>query len=437
MAIVAGTGHSILGNSIHPNFEQAIDLDDDGVTSNDSGDGDVGTNELQNFPVIASAVNTGTQVVIVGMLNSTPGTSFRVEFFANSGDGEAKTFLDFVNVTTDASGNAPRQRHAPGRSAPATSSPPARRAPTARSLVLRDLGARAERRGRTRTRSPARCATTSNANANVAEAGTLAFANATVQLYVDDGDGVIDAGDTLFATTTSDAAGLYSFTGLFSNTYYVVVDSKTLSAAPNVWAEQTYGAAGAANNAAGTTFTGAAGALYGGRSAVVSDNAAALTTAEHVTRVAVAGATVDDVDSGFSFNAVTSARGDNVDDDGANPRMQQGTLRQFILNANAIVGPNAMRFVPATAANVDGGDGLGNGNDYWRITLATALPQITDAGTVVDGTAYQATVNGAVRNDNAGLLGAGGTVGVGAVALAQVAAPSSRCSPTATCSRST
>ena len=253
-------------------------------------------------------------------------------------------------------------------------------------------------------------------DADVAEGGTLTFANATVALYLDDGDGFIDAGDTLVTTTTTDAAGLYSFTALASNTYYVVVDSKSLSADPNVWAEQTYGAAGAAS---GAGFTGAAGAVYGGRNATVSDNAAALTTAEHVTRVAVAGAPVANVDSGFSFNAVVNARGDAVDDDVANPRMQQGTLRQFILNANAIAGANAMRFVPAVATN----DTDGLGNNWWQITLAAALPQITGADTTIDGTAYFAVVNGAARDDNAGFLGTGGTVGVSGLALGQVARP--------------
>ncbi len=53
----------------------------------------------------------------------------------------------------------------------------------------------------------------------------------------------------------------------------------------SVWAEQTYGIAGAA---LGAGFTGATGALYGGRSAAVSDDASALTTAEHVTKVLLA-----------------------------------------------------------------------------------------------------------------------------------------------------
>ena len=415
--IDTGTGNRVLGNGVYGNAGLGIDLADDGVSANDAGDGDGGPNALQNFPVLTSANVSGGNVTIAGSLNSTASRTFRIEFFAStaadaSGNGEGERYLGSMDVTTDAGGNAfftsaPLAGVVAGEIISAT----------ATDLTTGDTS---EFAANVTALAPGSIFGTLHhdvdADADVAEAGTLTFASATVRLYVDDGDGVIDAGDALAATTTTDAAGLYSFIGLASNTYYVVVDSMTLSADPNVWAEQTYGAAGAAS---GAGFTGAAGAVYGGRNAGVSDNAAAVTTAEHVTRVAVAGAAVNGVDAGFSFNVVTSARGDNVDDDGANPRMQQGTLRQFILNANAIVGPNAMRFAPAVATN----DTDGLGNNWWQITPTAALPQITGADTAIDGTAYFATVNGAARNDNAGVLGAGGTVGVGGLALAQVARP--------------
>ena len=45
--------NSVLGNSIYSNTLIGIDLDGDGVTANDVGDGDgVGSNNFQNFPVI-------------------------------------------------------------------------------------------------------------------------------------------------------------------------------------------------------------------------------------------------------------------------------------------------------------------------------------------------------------------------------------------------
>ncbi|MEW6129644.1 MAG: C25 family cysteine peptidase [Acidobacteriota bacterium] len=105
------TGHRILGNSIFSNGGQGIDLDQNGVTPNDTGDGDTGTNNLQNFPVLASAVSNGLTTSITGQFNSAANTSYRIEFFASSscdpsGNGEGETFLGFTNVTTNSTGNA-------------------------------------------------------------------------------------------------------------------------------------------------------------------------------------------------------------------------------------------------------------------------------------------------------------------------------------------
>ena len=140
-------------------------------------------------------------------------------------------------------------------------------------------------------------------------AGASTFAGALVRLFRDGGDGSANGVDDVFVTsTTTGGAGSYSFGGLANATYFVVVDSKTLSADP-IWAEQTYGAAG---SALGAGFTLASGVLYGGRNALASDNSTnaptSLATSEHVMRVNLAAAGVTGVDSGFSFNAITSAR---------------------------------------------------------------------------------------------------------------------------------
>ena len=104
------TGNRISGNSITANGGLGIDLWGDGVTPNDVGDGDPGPNNLQNFPVLTSAV-LGTATTVSGTLNSTASTVFRIEFFANvsadaSGAGEGLNFIGATNVTTNASGNA-------------------------------------------------------------------------------------------------------------------------------------------------------------------------------------------------------------------------------------------------------------------------------------------------------------------------------------------
>jgi RNA polymerase sigma factor (sigma-70 family) len=89
-------GNSILGNSIHSNGLN-IHLSE-------------GANRNQNFPVLESAVSTGTQLTILGTLNSPPNADYRLEFFANAtslGSGRhGETFLGSVNIKTDGAGNA-------------------------------------------------------------------------------------------------------------------------------------------------------------------------------------------------------------------------------------------------------------------------------------------------------------------------------------------
>jgi hypothetical protein len=103
----------ILGNSIFANGPSGvgnqnglgIDIFGDGVTPNDLNDGDTGLNNLQNFPVLTSAVTGGGSTTIQGTLNSLANTTFRVEFFSNptcdpSGNGEGRTFLGSTSVIT-------------------------------------------------------------------------------------------------------------------------------------------------------------------------------------------------------------------------------------------------------------------------------------------------------------------------------------------------
>jgi hypothetical protein len=121
----ANTGNRVLGNSIFGNSTASAGTDvgidlvvntafptDDGPTANSPGGPHTGPNDLQNTPVISGAAtnrnNAGT--VVAGSLNSTPNTTFRIEFFDNpsnspTGFGEGKTFLTFVDVTTDGNGN--------------------------------------------------------------------------------------------------------------------------------------------------------------------------------------------------------------------------------------------------------------------------------------------------------------------------------------------
>jgi len=111
--VINGSGainNAILGNSIHDNGGLGIDLGHDGVTPNDPGDADTGPNNLQNYPVVADVFDLFGAPAVAFSLNSTPSTTFRVEFFSSpscntSGFGEGKTFQGATSVTTGADGN--------------------------------------------------------------------------------------------------------------------------------------------------------------------------------------------------------------------------------------------------------------------------------------------------------------------------------------------
>ncbi len=121
--VPAAAGVRITRNSIHDNGTLGIDLqvsasrNGDGVTANDVGDGDGGTNGLQNFPLISTVEHLGPQGTgstrIVGSLNSTASTTYDLEFFANGSCAnrprefvEGETYVGSTQVTTDATGIA-------------------------------------------------------------------------------------------------------------------------------------------------------------------------------------------------------------------------------------------------------------------------------------------------------------------------------------------
>lgn len=109
--IEQGTRHAILGNSIYSNTQLGIDLSPQGITLNDTGDGDSGPNQLQNYPLITLAGIAGSTTRAVGTLNSLPSKTYTLRFYSSpacdpSGYGEGRTYLGQGTVTTNASGNA-------------------------------------------------------------------------------------------------------------------------------------------------------------------------------------------------------------------------------------------------------------------------------------------------------------------------------------------
>jgi Right handed beta helix region len=104
--VASGAGNRIQRNQIHDNGGLGIDLGADGVTANDSGDGDAGANELQNYPVVTSANSAGDLSVT---LSSTPNTVLILEFFRSTscdgtGNGEGELFINYTVLGTGPSG---------------------------------------------------------------------------------------------------------------------------------------------------------------------------------------------------------------------------------------------------------------------------------------------------------------------------------------------
>ena len=101
------TGNALLSNRIWSNGDLGIDLSPGGVSPNDTGDSDTGSNDLQNYPVLSLA---GTNGLVQGSLNSLAGTTFRLQFFFSdtcdpSGYGEGQYLFGDTLVTTDGSGD--------------------------------------------------------------------------------------------------------------------------------------------------------------------------------------------------------------------------------------------------------------------------------------------------------------------------------------------
>jgi trimeric autotransporter adhesin len=130
VALNSAAGNRILSNSIFSNTELGIDLEGGtenaaGATANDTGDPDQGPNDLQNKPVITTAVRSGGTTTIQGKLNSTPNDGFLLEFYSNPSGNEGKTLIDETTVRTNANGNAtfsvtPSQAVAVGQKVTAT-----------------------------------------------------------------------------------------------------------------------------------------------------------------------------------------------------------------------------------------------------------------------------------------------------------------------------
>src|SRR5262249_40788584 len=116
-------GNSIYGNGTAngANFLSTLGIDlgnpggfgQGGLTPNDLGDGDIGPNLLQNFPLISSVTAGASTTTVDGALNSLPSPPFTLDFYSNDGCVgrpqdflQGRTYIGTDTVTTDAGGHA-------------------------------------------------------------------------------------------------------------------------------------------------------------------------------------------------------------------------------------------------------------------------------------------------------------------------------------------
>ncbi len=101
--VSGGTGNRIQQNRIYSNGWIGINLGADSYTTNDPNDADTGANNLQNFPVLLSASNNGTQITVIGTIDGNVAAVKRIELFDSSdvdssGYGEGERVLYITNA---------------------------------------------------------------------------------------------------------------------------------------------------------------------------------------------------------------------------------------------------------------------------------------------------------------------------------------------------
>jgi hypothetical protein len=265
--------------------------------------------------------------------------------------------------------------------------------------------------------------------------GGAALPNVVVELYrVSDG--------AFIATATTNAGGVYTLTsGATAASMRVRVVNGSVRSARTGGAActtcvpvQTFRTDASSGTAANVTN------LVGGESPGVSDavvnpgtsNYSTLTAGTRVPQSittatpAAAGTTITGIDFGFNFDTVVNTR-DVAACGAANSSYPcQGSLRQFVINANALGGEGGLSqsgngqidgstsFLPGGAESsifmIPNGALTGG---VAVITLSAALPAISGASTRLDATTQTANIG----NTNAGSLGSGGSVGVDGIPL--------------------
>ncbi len=273
------------------------------------------------------------------------------------------------------------------------------------------------------------------AGRSLAASGGSAMPTIRMELY--------NAAGAFVSNQNTTAGGTFSFTGLAAGTYTVRAANRSIAstrtggcAAGTCIPVQTYrtnaatGAAVAVTDRVGGQTPTLLDSVNNTTSATLASLTTATTTPQSITTVqlAAAGTTVAGVDFGFNFDTIV-----NVTNTG------QGSLRQFVTNANAITGEASLAqagqsagretsifMIPNGVANP--GQNAGYANQLTaaganagaaRITLASALPAITGTNTSLDGRTQTANVRSTPggAETNSGQVGTGGVVGTSGIAL--------------------
>ncbi|MEZ4648048.1 MAG: SdrD B-like domain-containing protein [Candidatus Eisenbacteria bacterium] len=339
----AGSDNAIVSNSIAQNGDLAIDLSDNGVTENDSGDSDSGPNGKLNFPVLTSAVESGGIVYLDYTLDVPAGT-YRIEFFANpsgadpSGNGEGEVFAGADSVSHGGTGATAFSHSFAGSAGDILTA-------TTTAYSGGVFGSTSEFSD-TRTAIAGTLYEIAGtvfedvnygggAGANLTAANargggfTLERGGVTVELY--------DTALEYVTSTTTAGDGTYSFAGLTPARYTVRVVNSTVTSVrtgsdgsevpvqvfrADGWGESSGDGAKAVGGEEPSSVD--AGANSGSDTLLDLQAPSGVTTQSIVTADASSG-DVTDVDFGFNFDTIV-----NTNDAG------QGSLRQFILNANLL-----------------------------------------------------------------------------------------------------
>lgn len=245
---------------------------------------------------------------------------------------------------------------------------------------------------------------------SLAAASGVGRPNAQVELY--------NSSNGFVTFTTTGTNGAYTFTGIAAGTYTVRVVNSTVASSRGgtgligVQTFRTSGLTGTVGTADPSRVGGEVptevDAPANTTQTLTAINAVAGQEAQSVTPVTVGSSNISGIDFGFNFDTIVSTR-----DAG------QGSLRQFILNSNAL--PNtglaqagltagvetSIFMISNGAANSGLRAGLTNqfSSGAATITLATVLPNITDANTAIDGrrqTALTGDTNAAVNESTTG-----------------------------------